>query len=400
MEGLDPAEIDADPLKAATRLRADPALAKSHWDVPTTELVNAALTQARLRGRAKEKFGPAADRMFFTPNGLEQATRAPVARHRAGRFAARLGPGGEPPVGDLCCGIGADLIAMAEEGLAVEGVDLDPFTLTVAQANIEAMGLTGLARVRAGDASAVAPEDYSAVFCDPARRGARGRIFNPHAYSPSWDTVTRLAETAPAACVKAAPGIPHDLVPKEVSAEWISVDWEVKEAALWFGGLVEESGPTRSATLIRTKGATPGTTTLTADPDLGAPEVSAPRGYLYEPDGAVVRSHLVAEAARAVDGALIDPAIAYITSDRLVRTPLCRAYVVHEVTPFSLKRLRAALRERDAGKITIKKRGSAVDVDKLRRDLKASGPESAVVVLTRIGDRPFYLLCSEVSGDA
>lgn len=32
--------------------------------------------------------------------------------------------------------------------------------------------------------------------------------------------------------------------------------------------------------------------------------------------------------------------------------------------PFSLKRLRAALRERNVGTVTIKKRGSAVDVER------------------------------------
>ncbi|TDQ51421.1 hypothetical protein EV190_11125 [Actinorugispora endophytica] len=400
LEGLDAAEADADPLKAATRLRRDPALAGLPAET-AADLVNAALTQARLRRRAREKFGPLADRLFFTPDGLEQATRSPVATHRARRLAERVAPDSAAPVGDLCCGIGADLIALAGAGLAVEGVDLDPLTVAVAGANIEAAGLSALARVREGDVASTRPGDYSAVFCDPARRGRRGRIFDPRAYSPSWDTVLGLARSAPAACVKAAPGIPHELIPDDASTEWISVDWEVKEAALWFGALSDESaapGPARRATLIRTRTGAPGpeVTTL-AGRGLGAPPVSAPLRYLYEPDGAVIRSHLVAEAADAVDGALIDPAIAYITSDSLVRTPLCRAYEVTEVMPFSLKRLRAALRERRAGRVTIKKRGSAVDVDKLRRDLRPSGPEAVVVVLTRIGDRPFCLLCDEVS---
>ena len=64
--------------------------------------------------------------------------------------------------------------------------------------------------------------------------------------------------------------------------------------------------------------------------------------------------------------------------------------------PFSLKRLRSSIRSHKAGTITIKKRGSAVDTEKLRRDLRASGPESMTVVLTRIGEKPFYLLCREI----
>ncbi|MFC4563131.1 SAM-dependent methyltransferase [Nocardiopsis mangrovi] len=407
LDSIDPAEVDADPLGAATRLRrAGPADAPDAPDAPDAEnggepgeepgvphadLVTAALTQARLRGRARSKFGDLAARMYFTPDGLEQATRRTVAEYRARRFAAGVAPG--TLVGDLCCGIGADMLALAAEGLDVEGVDSDPFTAAVAEANAAALGLAGRARVRGGDVALVAPGDYGAVFCDPARRGKKGRIFDPHAYSPPWGTAMDLARGASAACVKAAPGIPHELVPDGASAEWISVDGDVKEAALWFGAL---SDVPRRATLLRGDGRGPAT--LTADPGLGAPPVAAPGRYLYEPDGAVIRAHLVAEAAAAVGGALLDPRIAYITSDRLAATPFARAYEVTDVLPFSLKRLRSVLRERGAGTVTIKKRGSAVDVEKLRRDLRPSGPESVVVVLTRIGDRPISLLCSEVTG--
>src|SRR5918999_5369622 len=73
------------------------------------DLVAAVLTQLRLRARARDKFGPDADRMYFTRDGLEQATRATVAAHRARRFAACPAAGGQAgrrPVLDLCCGIG------------------------------------------------------------------------------------------------------------------------------------------------------------------------------------------------------------------------------------------------------------------------------------------------------
>src|SRR5258708_39733284 len=65
-------------LATTTRLRSRHAPA----------LVAAALTQARLRLRARDKFGPGAAAMYFTPTGLEQSTRSTVAAHRAHRFAA------------------------------------------------------------------------------------------------------------------------------------------------------------------------------------------------------------------------------------------------------------------------------------------------------------------------
>ena len=52
----------------------------------SADLVSAVLTQSRLRARAREKFGEFADSMLFTPDGLEQATRLPVAALHAQRF--------------------------------------------------------------------------------------------------------------------------------------------------------------------------------------------------------------------------------------------------------------------------------------------------------------------------
>jgi hypothetical protein len=44
--------------------------------------------------------------------------------------------------------------------------------------------------------------------------------------------------------------------------------------------------------------------------------------------------------------------------------------------------------------VEIKKRGSALDVEQLRRDLRLSGDNAATVVLTRVGGRPIVLLCT------
>lgn len=194
-----------------------------------------------------------------------------------------------------------------------------------------------------------------------------------------------LVARAPAACLKTAPGIPYEFIPEGAEAEWVSYRGEVKEAAIWTG--MGTGG--RRATLL------PSGATLT---DSGAEaDVGPVSRYLYEPDGAAVRAHLVAEVAALVSGHLVDPRIAYITGDRLVPTPWAACYEVTDVMPFSLKRLRAALRERGVGAVTIKKRGSAVDVERLRKDLRLSGGASVVIVLTRIEERPFVLLCQPVT---
>jgi SAM-dependent methyltransferase len=338
------------------------------------DLVSAAVTQARLRERAAAKFGTDAAAMFFTPDGLEQATRTAVARHRAARF------GPYERVLDLCCGIGGDLIALARAGLPVHGVDSDPLTVEVARENASVLGLSGV-DVSCTDATTVPLPGWPAAFCDPARRGGGRRIFNPRAYSPPFSFLSELAAAVPATGAKVAPGIPHSLVPAGVEAEWISDGGDVKETALWFGPL---STVDRRATLL------PSGATLVSSGAVAS--VGSVGRFLYEPDGAVIRAGLVAEAAQFIDGRLIDSTIAYVTADSLVASPFMTAYEITDVLGFSLKRLRSMLRDRNIGVVTVKKRGSAIDPALLRRDLRLSGTQHATIVLTRVAGAPTVLL--------
>ncbi len=361
----------ADELAVATRLRREhPA-----------DLVSAAIGQARLRQRAAVKFGAEdADRMFFTPNGVEQSTRASVAGYRAGRMRAM----GVTCVADLCCGIGGDAIALARAGIRVLAVDRDPVTAQTARANAEALGLSELIEVREADVTEVDTGGYDAVFVDPARRGGRGRVFDPEAYSPPLSWAVGAALAAPRAALKIAPGVPHEAIPAEAEAEWISDGGDVKEAVLWFG----TGGPGAvRATLL------PGPRTLLGG-GLPDPRVRPVGRYLYEPDGAVVRAHLVADVAREVDGGLIDETIAYVTADALRPTPYATAYEITDQLPFNVKKLKALLRERGVGILTVKKRGSAVEPEELRKKVlpKDRGPHSATVFLTRVAGAPTMLL--------
>ncbi|WP_436786418.1 class I SAM-dependent methyltransferase [Yinghuangia sp. YIM S10712] len=358
----------AEELAWATRLRREHEPA----------LVAAALGQARLRQRGRAKFGDDAARMFFTADGVEQATRAEVAAHRARRIAGA----GVRTVADLCCGIGADAVALARTGVRVVAVDRDPLTCAVAAANAEALGVAGRVEVRCADVREVELTGFDAVFVDPARRTARGRVFDPEAYSPPLSFVETLTARVPCGAAKVAPGIPHEAVPEGTAAEWVSYAGDVKEAVLWWGRLAGE--PLR-ATLL------PGGDAVGAASVRQAPDGPV-RRYLYEPDGAVIRAHLVAEVADAVGGALVDPTIAYITADTLVPTPFAAAYELTDVMPFNLKKLKAVVRERGIGTLTVKKRGSAVAPEEVRKRVKPSGPASATVFLTRVAGAPTMLL--------
>jgi SAM-dependent methyltransferase len=358
------AELDgyaeADTLALASRLRARyPA-----------DLVSAGLTQARLRARAAAKFGPGAGRLYYTADGLEQATRRPVAELRAHRYAAA----GVRRVADLCCGIGGDALAFAAAGIEVLAVDRDPLTCAVAEANAQAAGLADRIEVRWADVAKVALIGCDAVFLDPARRTARGRVFDPAAYSPPWSFALSLAERVPAAGFKAAPGLPHAEIPAAAEAEWVSDGGEVKEAGVYFGPL---AGPRQRATLL------PGPHTMVgrSRPD---PEPGPVRRYLYEPDGAVIRARLLGELAEDLGAGTVDPTIAYLTADHLTPTAFAAAYEVTDVLPFNLKRLRTLVADRKIGVLTVKKRGADVDPAALRKQLRPAGPNSAVLIVTRV----------------
>ncbi|MET9274157.1 class I SAM-dependent methyltransferase [Kribbella sp. NPDC003557] len=341
-------------------------------------LVTTAVTQAALRHRATAKFGPDARRMYFTPDGLEQATRTTVSTHRAVRIASTQ----IETVVDLGCGIGGDLITMARAGLQVTGVERDPETAAVARANLAAFDLPG--EVLVGDAQAADLAPYDLVFADPARRADGRRVFDHNAYSPPWSFVTSLLERT--ACVKVAPGIPHDAIPDGVEAEWISDSGEVKEAALWSGKLY--GGTPRRATLL------PSQASVAEAPDA---EVGPVGQYIYEPDGAVVRAGLVTAVAAAVDGWLLDPRIAYVTAAQYVPTQLASAYEVVEELPYKEKALRSWVRGHGIGTLEIKKRGVDLDPAQLRKKLAPKGSAAATLIITRIGRDAVAYSCRRVA---
>ncbi|RIV38622.1 THUMP-like domain-containing protein [Micromonospora radicis] len=387
-----------DPLSAATALRAA--------GVPAG-LAAAALTQVELRRRATGKFGPEASGMFFTRPGLEQATRRVVADRRARRLRAA----GVVSLADLGCGLGADALAAARAGIRVYAVEADPLTAALAGANARAAGVADLVSVECGDATMFDVTRVDAVFCDPARRraGTGRRIFDPNSYSPPWDFVIGLAERVPRTVVKVAPGLDHALIPAGAEAEWVGVDGDLVEAALWCGPLAEhprratvckEGSPATHEALVGEpslhRGGDAGVHQLTGSGTAQAP-VGPVRRFVFDPDPAVVRAHLVAELAAELDATLADPSIAYLYADRAIRTPYARCLEVTDVLPFSLKRLRTLLRERRVGRVEILKRGSALEPERLRRDLRLAGDQPASLVLTRVADAPTVLICQPVA---
>lgn len=368
-------ENRADTLTALTRLRrsASPELAGAAWEL------------SELRGRGAAKFGPLASQMYFVREALEQAS----GRGTADYHAARIKASGAQSVSDLGGGIGGDALAFARAGLRVTLYERDPVRAAFAEENARVWEMADKITVQQEDFTE-AKMDTDAAWLDPARRQNSRRVSDPEAYTPPLSWLHTLAGSGVKSIgVKLSPAIDHALAdPFGAELEFISESGDCREALLWLGEA--QSGHKLSATVITP--ATPQTMTGTADKrgDWTAPTGSR---YLYEPDPAVVRAHLVGTLAARLDAAAVDPQIAYLLGGTLAPTPFADTYEVLEQFAYSKKKLQEALTALNIGRVIIKKRGFPTEPDEIRKTLKLRGTEEMIVVLARVGSGHRVFLC-------
>ena len=339
----------------------------------------AVLETVVLRRLAAAKFSRA-NEMFFVRAALEQASPEVVAQHRARRFAAL----GCTHVADLGCGIGGDALALAAQA-DVTGVEWEPVRLAMAQENVRVYGHGERFHPLQADLVSLTPlAQMDALFFDPAR------FFSLAQYRPPLSLIDTWRAVVPDTAVKISPGVDYAELPDDAEVEFVSLEGEMKEAVLWYGRF--RSGVQRRATLLP-DGHTLTTARLPPEP---IPSV-LPKAYLYEPDGAVIRAHLVQALADKLNAHQIDEAIAYLTADTAVDTPFARCFAVESYFPFQLKRLRHYLRERSVGSVTIKKRGSPLAPEKLQRQLRLNGPKEnhRFLFLTHILGEPAVVVATE-----
>jgi hypothetical protein len=347
-------------------------------------LVRAAVEQAHLRQRAREKFARA-EELYFTRDGLEMASAEPVARHTAARFA------GLARVWDLCCGIGGDALALARVAEEVIAVDREPLAVALLAANAEALGVaarvTGVPAAVEEYVAAHSAEAPAAIFCDPSRRESARAARRPEAYAPPLAWCLALTAVTPRVAIKVSPALDYEplLAAGAVEAEVISWRGECRELLLWLGAF---RTCTRRATNVSAG------VTLT-DEGPASDALGAVGAWLFEPDPAAVRAHLVQRLAGEFALRRIDPEIAYLTGDVPVATPWLAAYPVRAVLPWNLKRLNAALRAGGIGRVTIKKRGFPLTPEALRPRLALSGTASATLICTRVAGELVVIFAGE-----
>jgi len=345
-----------------------------------------AVALAEGRRTARGKF-PDADDLYLDRGAAEQATSTTVARHTAARFA------GATRIADLGCGAGADSLALAEHAPVV-AVDADAGRVAMAEANATVRGAP--VTVLQADVLTLEPGSgplagVDAAWFDPGRRDERGRVLDPHRWTPPLPDVLRTAMRFPRAGIKVAPGIEHAEVPSDAELEFISLDGRLVEAVIWMGAAVTAR---RRATVL------PAGDTIAGEPDSGGTRIAPPGATLYDLDPAVGRASLVDVLAPQLDAWLLSEGVGYLAADAGHETPFARRFAVLEWFAFAERRLLDACLAAGATRVEVMRRASPVDTNtlegRLNRALPGGGGRVLTVALTRSAGEHVAILCERV----
>lgn len=345
------------------------------------------IEQAELRRRAVAKFSRA-ERMFFTRVGLEQATDEWVSSYKALRFTSQLA-GGErrARVADFCCGIGGDLMAIAEHS-AVFGVDRDAVAGYFARINSGSV-------VHVADVEEFDLDGVAALHMDPDRRRNGRRTISLEWCEPNLATIERLLERIPHAAMKLAPAcdVPAEWA-ERCELEWISRQRECRQLIAWHGGLAIEPGKCR-ATVLPSAGIKT-LRTIIGQRDQFVQIAKRPDRFVFDIDPAVLAARL--KGMLAIEHGLsgLGDGPTYLTGPQAIADAALACFEVDEVLALHGPALAQHMRLRGIGQLEIKKRGVDIDPEKLRRELRLRGDNAATLLITRVCGRPAAILAHRV----
>jgi len=339
------------------------------------------LEQVELRAKGREKFAHAAE-LFFTRRGLEQATDEPLATYKSQRFTEFA------DVADLCCGIGGDAMALAQDH-AVHLVDRDEVSLLLAAANVQRSG--GISGKKA--AASVEPghvADIAAWHIDPDRRTSGQRTSRVELGEPGVEIIDALRATCPHAAVKLAPAADVPLPwSRDCQREWIETRGECRQQVAWFGRLAEEPGLS-TATRIDANGEA---CSYSGQPDAALRFAGQVSAYLFDPSPSLLAARLAGSLAGVLELSALAPQSLYLTGESEIAHPHLQTFAVEQVLPLDIRQLRSWLQARGVGRLEIKKRGVDVTPESLRRQLALAGENSATLILARAGDQARAIVC-------
>lgn len=355
----------------------------------TNPFFGALATLIKLRRAAKNKFSRS-EEMFFTHLSLEQATSENIAKYIAARFKP------EWVVEDLTCSLGGNTIFLAQQVKKVVAVDLSEEKINCAKENALAYGVENKIDFIVGDAFLNINKEADAFFLDPARdREGDTKTRSFLNSSPSLlEILPKLFEVTHNVAVKISPAFDYEelrRLPEEPEIEIISENNNCKVAMLWFGDF--------KTAVLRATGFKKGES-FSFTNDGSTAEISKIKKYLYEPNKAISKAHLVDEVAAKFSLSKIDYNLSFLTGDDLVAigdSNIFRKFEVLHFDKFSLKQFQVFIKKEKIERAEIIVKHFKMTADEIRKRLKIKEGGELIIILTTLQNQEkVFILAKKV----
>jgi len=363
---------------------------------------------------------------FWTKQLLEQSSDEETAAESALDFPL------DACVNDLCCGAGADAIAIAKRGLRVRALDRCPIACQLTRRNAAKLGLS--VEVEQGNAEQTVLESDGFIHLDPDRRADGGRTTHLERLSPSWQAISKLIEGCKGMSLKMAPGLRMDwrnpilkLDQPPESVRFLSKDGSVRQQR-WYWGIERwPTGATVLSMFLNTPSERRAQEFCKENSHDSAASMSPNQRWFHEIffkqqiesessdragtdtlsrfigdyDPSIRAAELTISFASRYGWNLLDSNSGYLTAKSVQVHPMVRWFEVVENLPVDTKHLKAFARSANVRSWELKSRGIEIDLISMRRILTASGAnakgrDSRTVLFTKLNGRHRAIVCREV----
>ncbi|MHA2283155.1 MAG: hypothetical protein ACXAC5_20125 [Promethearchaeota archaeon] len=350
------------------------------------------LEKVHLRIKGKKKF-PRAHQMKFSRDGLAQASSKHVAEYRTWKMRQKLGEIQKSL--DLGSGIGGDTIAMALRWKVIS-VEINPVTMEMLRHNVQVYNVGKNVDFILGDILKLLDniefqkklEDIDCIFFDPSRRVEGKRTVKIEEYEPPLTLIENLKPFSQNICIKIAPGVDLSRIKYDCDIEVISYKGEVKEVVLWFGKFKTSSN---KELILATK--LPEKITWIQKSKRYNVPVSKPKDFIYEPDPAFIKAHLISDIAEKFNLSQLHEKVAYLTSDTLIDIPILKCYHVLSYETLDYPSINKKLTTLKIGNVDLKARGISVDLKSIQKSIHGIGRKKGLLILTKILNKPSAIIC-------
>jgi hypothetical protein len=332
--------------------------------------------------------------LLYSRVALEQASG-----ERAAAYKARLMSGKR--LIDLTGGLGIDSIMLSQRFEEVVYCERDTGLAEPVSHNLRVLGIRNI-DIRTGDSTklleACSDGSFDWIYADPARREGGRRAAGLQVSSPDMVSLhDTLLRKAPMVCIKASPVLEisglRKLLPSLSGVTVVSVDQECKEVLLLLDRDRQQAGllPVRAVCLDDGEFTLEGTE---GEPRAGTLS-GAPRGYLYEPDPAIIKARLVARLAEGFGLTFLNGSVGYLTSDRFLEGFPGRSFRVVRAAFYKPKSFSSLLESWGVRSASIQRRDFPLSPEEIRKRYRLGESDDVFLFFTKDAAGKLLVLCCE-----